>query len=118
MEKEKWKFDVHSVGLADTGDYDYYVTFTNGVDVLQSNGCQLEENELREFCNLLDEMPGLWSRELDVCLFENHQLKKQVARLNTALYEIKTGNQPCNEIEAFMFVEIAKEIASKAIDYK
>ena len=116
MSKQKWEFSEHSEALADTGDYDYYVRFTNGKDVLQTSGCELEENQLQEFCNLLDAMPDLWSHKLDATEFENSQLKKQVEHLKSALEKIASGTQPYNEMEAFSFVDTARSIANEAIE--
>jgi hypothetical protein len=116
MSKQKWEFSEHSEALADTGDYDYYVRFTNGKDVLQTSDCELEENQLQEFCNLLDAMPDLWSHKLDATEFENSQLQKQVEHLKSALEKIATGTQPYNEMEAFSFVDTARSIANEAIE--
>jgi hypothetical protein len=85
MSKQKWKFTEHSEALADTGDYDYYVSFTNGKDVLQTSSCDLEEKQLQEFCDLLDAMPDLWSHEIDATKFENSLLRNQIELIQLKL---------------------------------
>jgi hypothetical protein len=88
MKAQKWSFSTHTSALADTGDYDSYVQFTNGKDILQTSGDELEEEQLQQFCDLLDCMPDLWSHKNDANEFENSQLKKQVEYLKSALEKI------------------------------
>ena len=112
---EKWTFKTHTSALADTGDYEGFVQFTNGKDILQTSGDEIEEDQLQQFCDLLDCMPDLWSHKNDAIEFENSQLRKQAEHLKSVLEQISTAPQPYNEREAFSFVETAKEIASKAL---
>jgi hypothetical protein len=116
MSKQKWSFSTHTSALADTGDYEGYVQFTNGKDILQTSGDELEYEQLQQFCDLLDCMPDLWSHKLDATEFENSQLQKQVEHLKSALEKIATGTQPYNEMEAFSFVDTARSIANEAIE--
>lgn len=80
MTKEQWKYSEHTHALADTGDYEGYVQFTNGKDILQSCGDEMEEEQLKQFCELLNLMPDLWSHKCDALEFENSQLKQEVAK--------------------------------------
>lgn len=116
MSKQNWSFKTHTSALADTGDYEGYVQFTNGKDILQTSGDELEEEQMQQFCELLDLMPDLWSHKFDNAEFENSQLKKQVEHLKAALEKIATGTHPYNEMEAFSFVDTAKSIANEALE--
>lgn len=115
MKNKKWTYKEHTYALADTGDYDGCVQFTNGKDILQTCGDELDEEQLQQFCELLDLMPDLWSHNCDNAEFENSQLQKQVEHLKLALDKIANGAQPYNESEAFSFVETAKAIADEAL---
>ena len=79
MTKDQWKYSEHTYALADTGDYEGYVQFTNGKDILQSCGDEIEEEQLKQFCELLDLMPDLWSHKCDGLEFENSQLSQQLS---------------------------------------
>lgn len=89
MSKQKWSFSTHTSALADTGDYDSYVQFTNGKDILQTSGDEIEEEQLQEFCDLLDCMPDLWSHKNDANEFELSQLKKKTEHFEKALKTIR-----------------------------
>jgi len=84
MSKQEWNYTENTTALADTGDYETIVQFTNGLDCLQSDGDEMEVEELKTFCHLLNKMPDLWSHKLDATEFENSQLKKQVEILKNA----------------------------------
>jgi hypothetical protein len=109
--RNKWEFTEHSEALADTGDYDYYVRFTNGKDVLQSSGSELEENQLKEFCDLLDAMPDLWSHKLDATEFELSQSNKKIEHYEKALKTIRdafwtdgeTDKEKIDDLKAIAF---------------
>ena len=116
MSKTNWTYKEWTSAIADTGDYDSGVEFTNGKDTLYSNGEDLETEDLQKFCEYLDMMPDLWSRKTDGLEFENSQLTKQVEHLKSALEKIATGTQPYNEMEAFSFVDTARSIANEAIE--
>jgi len=116
MSKTNWTYKEWTSAIADTGDYDSGVEFTNGKDTLYSNGEDLETEDLKKFCEYLDMMPDLWSRKTDALEFENNQLTKQVEHLKSALEKIATGTQPYNENEAFSFVDTARSIANEAIE--
>ncbi len=88
MSKQKWTYSTHTSAIADTGDYDGCVQFTNGKDILQSSGDEVEEEQLQKFCDLLDLMPDLWSHRCDNAEFENAQLKLEIKRLQ---FMIKNG---------------------------
>lgn len=89
MSKQKWSFTTHTSALADTGDYEDYVQFTNGRDILQTCGGELEEEQLQEFCELLDCMPDLWSHRCDNAEFELSQLRKKAEHFEKALKTIR-----------------------------
>lgn len=42
-------------------------------------------------------------------------VKQKIERLLDALHSIATGTQPCNDREAYIFVDVAKNIAEKAL---
>ena len=115
MSKQNWTYKEWTSAIADTGDYDSGVEFTNGKDTLYSSGGDLETEDLQKFCELLEMMPDLWSRKTDELEFENSQLTKQVEHLKSALEKIADGTHPYNEREAPSFVETAKAIADDAL---
>ena len=43
------------------------------------------------------------------------QLEDKISKLESALDKIANGTQPYNEREAFIFVDVAKQIASEAL---
>jgi hypothetical protein len=49
------------------------------------------------------------------CTETVQQLEDKISKLESALDKIATGTQPYNEREAFIFVDIAKHIASEAL---
>ena len=89
MPKEKWSFKTHTFALADTGDYEGYVQFTNGKDIFQTSGDELEEEQMQEFCELLDLMPDLWSHKCDNAEFELSQIRKKSEHFEKALKTIR-----------------------------
>ena len=110
MSKTNWTYKEWTSAIADTGDYDAGVEFTNGKDTLYSNGEDLETEDLQKFCEYLDMMPDLWSRKTDGLEFENSQLTKQVEHLKSALEKIATGTQPYNEMEQIIkALQLAKD---------
>ena len=72
-----WSFKCYTSAIADTGDYDSNVQFTNGKDTLQSCGDEIEDEQCKQFCELLDLMPDLWSHKCDNAEFELSQAKKK-----------------------------------------
>lgn len=113
--KEKWTFIEWTSAIADTGDYDSGVEFTNGKDILCASGEDVETEDLEKFCELMDLMPDLSSRKEDELAFENSQLKKQVQHLKSTLEMIANAPKPYNEREAFSFVETAHNISVEAL---
>jgi hypothetical protein len=111
MKAQKWSFSEHSESIADTGDYDYYVRFTNGKDILQTSGIELEEEQLQQFCDLLDCMPDLWSHKNDANEFELSQLKKKSEYLEKSLKTIRdsfytdgeTDKEKIDDLKAIAF---------------
>jgi hypothetical protein len=89
MSKQKWSFSTHTSALGDTGDYEGYVQFTNGKDILQTSCDELDEEQLQEFCDFLDCMPDLWSHKCDNTEFELSQLKKKTEYFEKALQKIR-----------------------------
>ena len=89
MTKEKWSFKTHTSALADTGDYESYVQFTNGKDIFQTCGDELEEEQVQQFCELLDLMPDLWSHKCDNAEFELSQIRKKSEHFEKALKTIR-----------------------------
>lgn len=81
MPKQKWTYEEHSSAIADTGDYSYYIAFTNGKYTLQSSSEEIEEEDLQKFCDLLNLMPDLWCRELDLSQMENSILNRELKEL-------------------------------------
>lgn len=79
MTEVKWNYIETSSAIADTGDYNSGVEFTNGKDTLYTNGEDLETDDCKRFCELLDMMPDLWSSKFDAIDFENNQLKKEIS---------------------------------------
>jgi hypothetical protein len=49
------------------------------------------------------------------CTETVQQLEDKISKLESALDKIANGTQPYNEREAFIFVDIARQIASDAI---
>ena len=49
------------------------------------------------------------------CTETGQQLEDEISKLESALDKIATGTQPYNEREAFIFVDVAKQIASEAL---
>mgnify|MGYP000246922944 CR=1 FL=1 len=82
----KWTYNECSSAIADTGDYDSHVEFTNGKDIWISNGDEMEIEHLKAFCELLNMMPDLWSQKMDNLEFENSLLKKEIEELKNNLY--------------------------------
>ena len=88
MKTQKWTFKEYESALADTGDYESFIQFTNGKDVLQTSGDELEDEDLQKFCSLLDCMPDLWSHKLDNTEFELSLMKKKLEHFEKALKQI------------------------------
>ena len=114
MSKEKWSFKTHTSALADTGDYEGYVQFTNGKDILQTSGDELEEEQLQDFCDLLDCMPDLWSHKIDNAEFELSQIRKKAEYFEKALKTIRDAFYTDGETDKEK-VEDLKAIAFNAL---
>ena len=110
----KWSFKSHCESMADTGDYDSYLQFTNGKDILQTSGDEIEDEECEKFCELLDLMPDLWSHSLDYTEFELSQAKKKNEYLEKALKTIRDAFYTEGETEKEK-VEDLKAIAFNAL---
>jgi len=111
MSKEKWSFKTHTSALADTGDYEGYVQFTNGKDIFQTSGDELEEKQMQQFCELLDLMPDLWSHKCDNAEFELSQIRKKSEHFEKALKTIRdafytdgeTDKEKIDDLKAIAF---------------
>lgn len=109
--KEKWSFKTHTSALADTGDYEGYVQFTNGKDIFQTSGDELEEEQMQQFCELLDLMPDLWSHKCDNAEFELSQIRKKSEHFEKALKTIRdafytdgeTDKEKIDDLKAIAF---------------
>jgi hypothetical protein len=99
--KKFWTYTEHSSALADTGDYEYWIQFTNGDDILQTSGCELEEEDVQQFCDLLNKMSDLWSHKNDCLEFELSQANKKIKHLEEALINIRDAsyNEEYNDKE-------------------
>ena len=89
-EKQKWSYECPTNAIADTGDYDSSVQFTNGRETLQSCRDEIEEDECKVFCELLNKMPDLWSHRTDASEFENSQLQKENKEMKVLLNKIRS----------------------------
>ena len=111
MSKQNWSFKTHSSALADTGDYEGYVQFTNGKDILQTSGDELEEEQMLQFCELLNLMPDLWSHKCDNAEFELSQSRKKLKHFEKALKTIRdalytdgeTNKEKIDDLKAIAF---------------
>jgi hypothetical protein len=88
MTQQKWTYTAHTSALADTGDHESHVEFTNGKDVLMACGDEMDDDDLQAFCDLLSKMPDLWSVREDATDFERCQLIEEVKHLKDALVRI------------------------------
>jgi len=61
----------------------------------------------RKLIKFIKENRNNWNKE--------SQLLSKIDRLESALEKIKNGTHPFNEREAFIFVDVAKQIASDAL---
>ena len=77
MPKSNWTYKSYSYSIADTGDYDSHVEFTNGKDTWQTSGENMTDEQCKQFCELLNLMPDLWSHLTDALEFELSQIKKE-----------------------------------------
>lgn len=101
----------HLSALGETGDYESCVQFTNGKDILQTSGDELEDEQLQQFCELLDCMPDLWSHKNDANEFELSQLKKKTEYFEKALKTIRdafytdgeTDKEKIDDLKAIAF---------------
>ena len=73
---EKWKYTEHSYAIADTGDYESYVQFTNGKEILQSSADDMTDQDVLDFCKLLNQMDDLRSLSLDNTSFMKSMIEK------------------------------------------
>ena len=89
MSKQNWSFKCHTSALADTGDYEGSVVFTDGKDTLQTCGDDIEDEQCKQLCELLDLMPDLWSHRTDAAEFELSLMKKRAEHYEKALKTIR-----------------------------
>ena len=86
--KNKWAFQSSEHQIADTGDYNNYVEFSNGKDILQTNVDDLEDEQCQQFCDFLNLMPGLWSRRCDEAEFERGLYKSKYNKIYALLINL------------------------------
>lgn len=108
MTRTEWKYEFKSYQIADTGDYDAHIEFSNGRFTLQSNGDEMEEEDCKKFCELLNLMPDIFVAELDATEFLYHNEKKNA----------EVGKKALQDIFQFQGkrIEYLKLIASQALD--
>lgn len=114
MKTQKWTFKIDESELADTGDYETFIQFTNGKDVLQTSGDELDDEDLQKFCSLLDCMPDLWSHKLDNTEFELSRLKKKLKHFEKALKQIRDASHTDGETDKEKIDDL-KSIAFNAL---
>ena len=78
--KNKWTYETKTSALADTGDYTSCVWFTNGKDILETSGEDMEQEDCEKFVELLSKMPDLWSHRTDAAEFEVQILKEEISK--------------------------------------
>ena len=106
-----WSFKSYTSALADTGDYEGYVQFTNGKDILQTCGDDIEDEQCQQFVELLDLMPDLWSHRTDAAKFELSLIKKRSEHYEKALKTIRdafytdgeTDKEKIDDLKAIAF---------------
>jgi ElaB/YqjD/DUF883 family membrane-anchored ribosome-binding protein len=114
MSKQKWSFKTCTSSIADTGDYESSIQFTNGKDTLETYGDELEDGQLQEFCELLDSMPDLWSHRCDNAEFELSQSKKKIEYFEKVLKTIRDAFWSEGETDKEKIDDL-KSIAFKAL---
>lgn len=62
-----------------------------------------------------EELPLIYKAMEDYAIEKESQLLSKIDRLESALEKIQNGTHPFNEREAFIFVDVAKQIASDAL---
>lgn len=114
MTKAQWTFKPFTTPLGDTGDHESCVLFTNGKDTLQTSAEELDDEQLQQFCNLLNLMPDLWSHRTDAAEFNLAQETKKAKHLANALKVISESFWTEGETDAFK-VQDLKGIATEAL---
>ncbi len=109
--KHEWRYMFQTSALADTGDYESYITFFNGDEMFQSTGDDLEEVDAQKFCDLLNLMPDLWSHKLDNAEFMLSQAEKEIKELKQQLQRINSENCPngCEDTDIVFFRDLMIE---------
>ncbi len=76
----------------------------------------------KKYCDLTyfdyldkEELPLIYKAMEDFAIEKESQLLSKIDRLESALEKIQNGTHPFNEREAFIFVDVAKQIASDAL---
>lgn len=111
MSNQNWSFKCHTSAIADTGDYDSSIIFTNGKDILQTCGDEIEDEQCQQLCELLDLMPDLWSHRTDAAEFELSLMKKRSEHYEKALKTIcdafwsegETDKEKVDDLKAIAF---------------
>jgi len=117
MENKKWTYAFNTRALADTGDYETIILFTNSFDTFQTNGEEMEEEELKLFCLLLNKMPDLFSHRLEFAKFEISNLKNEEIIIQKSmekkLKEIKLNRLLGGSIEKVSEMKKEQEIKTE-----
>jgi len=92
LSNNKWIFSEKTSPLADTGDYESTTQITNGKDIFQTQAEDIENEQLEQFCKLLDLMPDLWSHKCDNAEFTLGLYKKEYKLMKTLLTVLKEGS--------------------------
>lgn len=111
----KWSFEKVTTQIADTGDYDGYIIFTDGKKTLQTNSEDVSDDDLRLFCALIDLMPDLWEYNNDELKFELNEIKKANKKMRHFLETFLYLNDSKNGLSAER-VEAAKVIIRNILE--
>jgi hypothetical protein len=107
--KQPWTFKDYTQQIADTGDYSSCVLFTNGEETFETYSEDIDEDELKEFCRILNLMPDIWSHRRDAAEFEVGLYKRERKLLLDLLIKLKDENM-CSEIGDEMITEVFSKI--------
>lgn len=111
IKEQKWSFSKRFTSISDKGHFYRYVQFTNGKDTLQTSGDELSDEQLQQFCDLLNCMPDLFSYKCNRTQSMLAQKSKKVKHFENALKAIKdvfytdeeTDKDKIDELKAIAF---------------